>query len=208
MLPGNTVAILSRGLLKASSPIESVAFTATHAGHRSGFLVFTTQRTYVLDLQSVHKTKVRLITWSVPLPPAAPAPPPAPTLLPSATVPRQYHVGYSMASAGQLPDFAPVEVLSDLPTAVSAKIYLRFKPAVLHQKMPLLRGMTEYGTPYLLNSRQYGEWVVVDELAPRLELRRGAGELAERVVITREALRSIQCPGEEACPRWPAPHVH
>ena len=90
--------------------------------------------------------------------------------------------------------------VSDLPTAVSAKIYMRFKPAVLHQSMPLLRGMTEYGTPYLLNSRQYGEWVVVDELAPRLELRRGAGELAERVVVTREQLRVDQLPRRGSLP--------
>ena len=83
MLPWHTMAVLPRHLAKASdAPIENVAFTATHAGHRSGFLVFTTQRTYVLDLQSVHKTKVRLITWSVPLPPSAPSAPTSPDAAP------------------------------------------------------------------------------------------------------------------------------
>ena len=192
-----------RGIAESQyTPIESVAFTATHPGHKSGFVVFTTQRTYALDLQAVARTKVRLITWDVGRPPFVPPPPPTPTLLPSG--PRQYHVGYNMSSAGQLPEWAPRGVWSDLPTAREAKIYIQFAPAVIHSRQPLLRGMTEYGTPYLLNSRQYGEWVIVDELAPRLELRRGAGELAERVVVTREQLRTISCPGDEVCPHWPS----
>ena len=109
-----------------------------------------------------------------------------------------------MTSPGQTPDWAPVQILSDLPTVPSAKMYLRFPPVVLHQRMPLLRGMTEQGKPYLLNARQYGEWVVVDALAPRLELRRGAGDDAQRVVLTRDQVRTITCPGDVACPVWPA----
>ena len=69
--------------------------------------------------------------------------------------------------------------------------------------MPLLRGMDEHGKPYLLNSRQVGRFVIVDELAPRLELRRGAKDDAQVVVITREQLRPIYCPGDPACPVWP-----
>ena len=82
-------------------------------------------------------------------------------------------------------------------------MYLRFPPVALHQRMPLLRGMTDQGKPYLLNARQYGEWLIVDELAPRLELRRGTGDEAQHMVITRGELRTITCPGAAECPQWP-----
>ena len=182
------------------SPIESVAFTATQVGHKSGLIIFTTQRTYSLELQAVAQTNVRLVTWDVPPPPSVPPPPQPPSLLPNASTPHVYHVGYLMSSPGTPPDWVPLQVVSDLPTVPSAKMYLRFAPVVLHQRMPLLRGMTEQGKPYLLNARQYGEWVVVDELAPRLELRRGAGKEAETVALTRGELRTIHCPHDPACP--------
>ena len=38
---------------------------------------------------------------------------------------------------------------------------------------------------------------------PERELRVGLGEHAETVTITRGALRTILCPGDEACPMWP-----
>ena len=186
------------------TPVESIAFTATHPGHRSGFMVFTTQRTYALDLQAVASTRVRLITFETPPPPSMPSTPRAPSLFPPAHIPHQYHIGYTMTSPGPLPEWAPVHILSDLPTASSAKIYVKFAPFVIHSRMPLLRGVTHDGKPYLLNSRQMGEWIIIDELAPRLELRLGAGKDAQRVVISRSDLRSITCPGDAQCPQWPA----
>ena len=113
------------------------------------------------------------------------------------------HVGYATTGTDPLPDWLPLQVVSDPPTAPSAKMYIRMPPVVIHSRMPLLRGLTHEGKPYLLNARQYGEWLIVDELAPRLELRLGAGKDAQRVVISRGDLRSIPCPGSAECPHWP-----
>ena len=178
-------------------------FTATQVGHKQGVVVFTDRRHYTLELHAVRATKTRLVSWGYPPSPFVPPVPQPPSLLPSGTVPHAYHVGYVMSSPGTPPDWVPLQVVSDLPTAPSAKLYLRFAPVVLHQRMPLLRGMTEQGKPYLLNARQYGEWLIVDELAPRLELRRGVGAGTQRVIITREQLRTIACPGHGECPQWP-----
>jgi type IV secretory pathway VirB9-like protein len=185
------------------TPVEHLAVTATHAGHKQGVVVFTDRRAYYLELQAVRTTPTRLVSWTYPTPPPVAPPPPEPRLLPEQVVPRQYHIGYTTTQAQGTPEWAPLAVWSDLPTVPAAKLYLQFPPTVLHQRMPLLRGMNELGKPYLLNSRQYGTWVVVDELAPRLELRRGAGDDAQVVVVTREQLRTIACPGDAQCPRFP-----
>lgn len=193
-----------RGIAASTyTPIEHLVFTATQVGQRQGVVVFTDRRQYTLELHAVRATQTRLVSWSYPAPPLLPAPPPAPGLFPAARAIQDYHVGYRITTLGPTPEWIPLQVVSDLPTVPSAKIYIRFPPVVLHQRMPLLRGMTEDGTPYLLNARQYGEWVVVDELAPRLELRRGAGAEAARVVITRDRLHSLRCPGDAQCPQFP-----
>jgi hypothetical protein len=73
--------------------------------------------------------------------------------------------------------------------------------------VPLVRMIGPNG-PQLINARQYRNVTIVDQLAPRLELRVGVGVNAETVTITRGALRTIDCPGDEACPVWPAAAPH
>ena len=69
-------------------------------------------------------------------------------------------------------------------------------------ELPLLRLLGPNG-PQLVNTRQFLNVVIVDQLLARAELRVGIGERAETVTITRGALRTIACPGDEACPVWP-----
>jgi type IV secretion system protein VirB9 len=82
------------------------------------------------------------------------------------------------------------------------KLYLIYPEVVLFESVPLLRLVGPNG-PQLLNARQYLNVVIVDQLVGRAELRVGLGERAETVTITRGALRTITCPGDEACPVWP-----
>lgn len=179
------------------TPVEHLVFTATHVGHKQGVVVFSDRRSYYLELQAVRATKTRLVSWEYPPPPPRPKKPKAPGLFPDLAERRQYHVGYEYTVPDPVPYFTPVKVWSD------SKIYLQFSPTVLHQRMPLLRGLDHTGKPFLVNARQAGNWVVVDELAPRLELRVGADEQAQVVIITRGALQTINCPGDVDCPVWP-----
>jgi type IV secretory pathway VirB9-like protein len=80
-------------------------------------------------------------------------------------------------------------------------MYLVFPVMVAYQEVPLLRGIGPNG-PHLLNSRQVGRVIVVDQLASRLELRLGIGAQAEVVQVVRGVLETIQCPGHAQCPTW------
>lgn len=179
------------------TPIEHLAFTTTHPGHKQGVVVFSDRRSYYLELQAVQSTKTRLVSWAYPPPPPQPVKPKPPGLFPDLAERREYHTGYILTLPDPAPDWTPISVYSD------TKMYLKFSPTVLHQRMPLLRGIDHQGKPYVLNSRQSGNWVVVDELAPRLELRQGTEEHAQVVVITRGSLWTINCPGDAQCPIWP-----
>ena len=73
----------------------------------------------------------------------------------------------------------------------------------LFATVPVVRLLGPNG-PQLVNARQFLNVVILDQLVGRAELRVGIGDQAETVTITRGALRTIACPGHEACPVWPA----
>jgi type IV secretory pathway VirB9-like protein len=83
------------------------------------------------------------------------------------------------------------------------KLYILYPEISLFGTVPVVRMIGPQG-PQLLNARQYLNVVVIDQLAPRLELRAGVGEQAETVTITRGNLQTITCPGDVRCPVWPA----
>jgi type IV secretory pathway VirB9-like protein len=82
------------------------------------------------------------------------------------------------------------------------KTYIIYPEVTLFETVPMLRLMGPHG-PQLVNTRQFLNVVIVDQLVPRAELRVGLGEHAETVTITRGALKTIACPGDPGCPVWP-----
>jgi type IV secretory pathway VirB9-like protein len=183
-----------------ATPIEHLVFTAVHhngRSHKTGVVAFTDQRAYYLELQAVKQTRTRLVSWTVPPPPPPPPKPKVPGLFPDMAEARQYHVGYTYTIPHATPDFTPLGVWSD------SKVYIQFSPTVLHQRIPVIRGMDAAGKPFLVNTRQYRNWVVVDELPPRIELRSGTKDEGLTVILTRGELRTIECPGGPECPRFP-----
>ena len=178
-------------------PVEHLAFAATHAGQVQGIAVLTDVRLYNLELKSLRKSDKRLVTWTYPDLPWRPTAPKPPGIFPDMTIPFQVHVGYDLRVPDPVPQWTPTGIFSD------TKIYLQFAPTMLFQKIPLIRGMSYTGQPYLVNARQVGNWVIVDTLAERLELRDGAEKEAPVVVITRAALHAVQCPGSLECPQFP-----
>lgn len=172
-----------------------VFITVTKPGLAMGLVVATDRRTYTLSLKSVPQTTTRQLRWRYAAPPVVAVVP----AVPSGPLPTgrfRLHIGYSVTAQGDTrPEWTPTVYDS------GEKMFLIFPITTLYQEAPLLRGIGVNG-PYLLNSRQVGRVVVVDQVAPRLELRLGTGERASVVQVTRGMLDTINCPGHVQCPNW------
>jgi type IV secretory pathway VirB9-like protein len=176
-----------------------IFLTTTAPGLTMGVVVTTTKRTYYLTCQSVKQAPTRVLRWRYgPAPVEPPTTAERPGFLPSPAQPAHYHVGYTVVHQGsRAPDWMPRHVVDD-----GKKLYILYPEVALFGTVPLVRLLGPNG-PQLVNARQYLNVVIVDHLVARAELRVGLGEQAETVTITRGALRTIACPGDEACPVWP-----
>jgi type IV secretory pathway VirB9-like protein len=182
-----------------------VFVTVTEPGLKNGLTVTTTARSYYITLESVPRTPIRVLRWQED-PEAAAAvtgAQQAPGLLPDPEIPTYYHTGYMVTSDHQsLPPWTPRQVLDS-----GTKMFLIYPEVTLFETVPLVRAIGPNG-PMLINSRQYLNVVILDQLAPRLELRVRIGEDAEVVTITRGRLKTITCPDDAACPQWPQAARH
>lgn len=179
-----------------------VFVTVAEAGLTNGVTITTTRRTYYLTCKSVAKSPVRVVRWHYPGE-AQPSPPRQDMagVLPYPDQPRRYHVGYQVqATRHPAPVWTPRQVVDD-----GTKLYLLYPEVALFETVPLVRQVGVNG-PQLINARQHLNVVILDQLAPALELRVGVGEAAEVVTITRgTGLRTITCPDDGAdCPQWPS----
>ena len=164
-----------------------------------GLIVTTSARAYYLTCKSVGKSPVRVVRWRYP---AEVNPTPTPTkepgLLPDPTEKKFYHVGYDLQSVNtRVPEWSPRHVIDD-----GKKLYIIFPEITLFETAPMVRMVGPNG-PQLVNARQHLNVTILDQLAPRLELRVGLGDTAEVIAITRGHLKTIACPGDELCPVWP-----
>jgi type IV secretion system protein VirB9 len=175
---------------------QHIFLSAAKAGLTTGFLISTTHRVYYLTAKSVAKSPIRTVRWRYPVEVAAVKPAKEPGLLPDPAQPKYYHVGYELV--GTKPNWQPRYVVDD-----GKKTYIIYPEISLFETVPMVRLIGPNG-PQLVNARQYLNVVILDQLLPRAELRVGLGETAEVVTITRGAMRTIACPGDEACPVWPA----
>jgi len=173
-----------------------IFLAASQPGLRTGVIVTTTKRTYLLDLKSVLTSPIRVVRWTYPQEMTVkPRKAKEPGLLPDPQEPRQYHVGYKIE--GGKPDWKPRSIWDD-----GKKTYIVYPEFALFECVPMLRLIGPNG-PQLVNARQYLNVLIVDQLVARGELRMGSGEHAEVVTLTRESLKTIACPGDPDCPRWP-----
>lgn len=173
---------------------------AVEADATAGVTITTTKRVYYLTCKSVKTSLIRAVRWTYldEPPPVVDGPPPS--LLPSQDGPHVFHVGYIVSSQGRSPDWFPRYVVDD-----GKKLYIIYPEVTLFGTVPLVRAIGVNG-PAVLNTWQHLNVVGVDSLPPRLELRVGVAhkdQQAEVVTITRGALRTIACPGDDACPVWP-----
>lgn len=182
----------------ADSLRSHLFITATKPGLTLGLVLTTTKRVYYITCKSVKTSLLRTVRWKYaePLTPVVKAREPG--LLPDPETPKRYHVGYELTSAqAHPPDWLPRYTLDD-----GKKLYLVLPEITLFETAPMVRMIGPNG-PALVNARQFLNVIIVDQLAPRLELRVGLGATAEVVTIARGALRTIQCPEAPECPVWP-----
>jgi type IV secretory pathway VirB9-like protein len=178
---------------------QHIFLSAATPGLTTGYTVTTTKRIYLLTAKSVAKSPIRTVRWRYPVDVAAVKPAKEPGLLPDPAQPKHYHVGYVIANNGHAPEWSPRYVLDD-----GKKTYIIYSEITLFESVPMLRFIGPNG-PQLVNSRQFLNVVIVDQLIARAELRVGIGERAEIVTITwGAAMQTIACPGSEHCPVWPA----
>jgi type IV secretory pathway VirB9-like protein len=174
---------------------QHIFLSAATPGLTTGYTVTTTKRIYLLTAKSVAKSPIRTVRWRYPVDPVTVKPVKEPGLLPDPAQPKHYHVGYELV--GTKPNWQPRQVVDD-----GKKTYILYPEIALFETVPMVRLIGPNG-PQLVNARQYLNVVILDQLLPRAELRVGLGETAEVVTITRGAMRTIACPGDEACPVWP-----
>lgn len=172
--------------------------TAAHPGMSTGLIVTTTARTYLLTCKSVGKSPIRTVRWRYPAEPLV-VKPPEPGLLPDPAQPKLYHTGYDITvTHTPIPDWSPRYVVDD-----GRKTYIVYPEVSLFETVPMVR-LIGPGGPQLVNARQFLNVVILDQLAPRVELRLGLGINAEIVTIMRgAAMRTMACPADPACPVWP-----
>lgn len=167
-------------------------------GLTMGVIITTTKRVYYLMCKSVKTSPVRAVRWKYTEEATVVALTKEPGLLPNPSDTKLWHVGYTVTSSRpQPPDWMPRGVFDD-----GKKMYLIYPEIVLRQTVPVVRMIGPNG-PQLVNARQFLSVVIVDQLAPRLELRVGIGETADVVTIARGALRTIECPESPECPVFP-----
>lgn len=167
-------------------------------GLTMGLIVTTTRRVYYITCKSVKTSPIRVVRWKYPDDPTPLTAAKEPGLLPDPAEKKLYHVGYTVTSSHkQTPDWMPRSIVDD-----GKKMYLVYPEIVLFQTVPVVRMIGPNG-PQLVNARQFLSVVIVDQLAPRLELRVGIGETAEVVTIARGSLRTIECPESPECPVFP-----
>lgn len=186
---------------KESTMREHVFIRVTEPGLKMGVIVTTSLRTYYLSCVSMAASPIRAVRWKYSDQRAEVLPDKEPGLLPEPGEQKRYHVGYHIGGSAPLPAFAPRYVIDD-----GTKMYIVYSEITLFKTVPLIRALTPQG-PALLNSRQYLNVVIIDQLVPKLELRVGADTKdhpADIVTITQGILRTIECGNDSDCPVWPA----
>lgn len=183
-----------------------VFVTVTKPGLRTGLVITTNKRIYLVQLRSVGASKARILRWTYADDLAADTPmeaaartSKAPRLLPDPREPQGYHVGYAIEPSSPRPPWMPRQVLDD-----GRKTYILFPTNLAVMAAPMIRLQGPQGYE-LVNARQVGSVMVLDHIISHAaELRIGKEETAETVRIVRQASRTIYCPGSDTeCPQWP-----
>lgn len=147
----------------------------TRPAIETNLVVNTDRRTYLIELRAHERPYMPSVAWFYPesrgksLRPLPPVP-----VLPEIAQRR-----YRYSIEGDTPPWRPVNAYDD-----GRKVYVEFSPGIVQGEMPPLFVFGTDGKPELVNSRAYGNVLIVDRLFAAAELRLG-GESQQIVRIVR-----------------------
>jgi len=157
----------------------------------TNLVIYTTRRTYFLELRASNRAFLTQVRWRYPAPLSAPVAAEAPTppdpamtsvTAPSPTPVPSLNLAYRVRGRGS---FRPARVWDD-----GARTYLEFPPATVLSDLPALFLVGADGkAAELVNYRVDGRVLVVERLFQAAELRLGVGKAARRVRIERATAR-------------------
>ena len=147
----------------------------TRSAIETNLVVNTDRRTYLIELRAHERPYMPSVAWFYPESrgKSLRALPPVPVL------PEIAQRRYRYSIEGDKPPWRPVNAYDD-----GRKVYVVFSPGIVQGEMPPLFVVGADGKPELVNSRAYGNILIVDRLFAAAELRLG-GESQQIVRIVR-----------------------
>lgn len=147
----------------------------TRPAIETNLVVNTDRRTYLIELRAHERPYMPSVAWFYPESrgKSLRALPPVPVL------PEIAQRRYRYSIKGDKPPWRPVNAYDD-----GRKVYVEFSPGIVQGEMPPLFVVGADGKPELVNSRAYGNVLIVDRLFAAAELRLG-GESQQTVRIIR-----------------------
>ncbi len=147
----------------------------TRPAIETNLVVNTDRRTYLIELRAHERPYMPSVSWFYPESRGKNlrALPPVPVL------PEIAQRRYRYLIEGDKPPWRPVNAYDD-----GRKVYVEFSPGIVQGEMPPLFVVGADGKPELVNSRAYGNVLIVDRLFAAAELRLG-GESQQIVRIVR-----------------------
>jgi len=147
----------------------------TRPAIETNLVVNTDRRTYLIELRAHERPYMPSVAWFYPESrgKSLRALPPVPVL------PEIAQRRYRYSIEGDKPPWRPVNAYDD-----GRKAYVEFSPGIVQGEMPPLFVVGADGKPELVNSRAYGNVLIVDRLFGAAELRLG-GESQQIVRIVR-----------------------
>ena len=147
----------------------------TRPAIETNLVVNTDRRTYLIELRAHERPYMPSVAWFYPESrgKSLRALPPVPVL------PEIAQRRYRYSIEGDKPPWRPVNAYDD-----GRKVYVEFSPGIVQGEMPPLFVVGADGKPELVNSRAYGNVLIVDRLFAAAELRLG-GESQQIVRILR-----------------------
>ena len=147
----------------------------TRPAIETNLVVNTDRRTYLIELRAHERPYMPSVAWFYPESrgKSLRALPPVPVL------PEIAQRRYRYSIEGDKPPWRPVNAYDD-----GRKVYVEFSPGIVQGEMPPLFVVGADGKPELVNSRAYGNVLIVDRLFAAGELRLG-GESQQIVRIVR-----------------------
>ena len=137
----------------------------------TNLVVNTDQRTYHLELRATAAAWMPSVAWAYPADRATPRPP----ILRRPTIPPEGERHYRYGLQGDAPPWRPVSVFDD-----GRRVYVVFPPGIAQGEMPPLFVIGADGRGQIVNTRVFGNVLIVDRLFGAAELR--LGERQQQVV--------------------------